>query len=195
VVSGEWETADELKADSRLLDKLYDISLPPSPVRRVAQEFISKTQRKKQVTALQELGEKLVKLRDEQLAAIDLPENLRDAVLAARVIGTFEGRRRQMQYIGKLMRHVDAAPIRAAIEAQQAGPRRETAFHKRADSWRKRLLADDAALADFLREFPRADAQHLQMLMSTALRERDAGQPPRAFRQLYQALRNLIDSA
>ena len=154
----------------------------------------SKTQRKKQVAALQDLGGELVGLTDTQLAAIDLPENLRDAVLEARRIASFEARRRQMQYIGKLMRKVDAAPIRAALDALQAGPRREAALHKRADSWRERLLDDDAALADFLREYPQADEQQLQALMSAALRERGAGQPPRAFRQLYQALRSLLES-
>jgi ribosome-associated protein len=156
---------------------------------------ISKTQRKKRVTALQELGEELAGLSDERLAAMDLPESLRDAVLETRRIGSFEGRRRQMQYIGKLMRNVDAAPIRAALDALQAGPRREAALHKRAESWRERLLADDAVLADLLREYPQVNAQHLQALMSAALREREASQPPRAFRQLYQALRALLDEA
>jgi ribosome-associated protein len=153
----------------------------------------SKTQRKKQVTELQELGGELAKLSDDQLAAIGLPERLRDAVLGARRISSFEARRRQMQYIGKLMRKVDAAPIRAALDALQAGPRRETALHKRADSWRARLLADDAALAEFARQYPRADTQQLQSLASAALRERESGQPPRAFRQLYQALRVLLE--
>jgi ribosome-associated protein len=159
------------------------------------EEKPSKTQRKKQVTALQQLGGELVKLRDEQLAAIDLPENLRDAVLEAQRIGSFEARRRQMQYIGKLMRKVDAAPIRAALDALHAGPRRDAALHKRADSWRERLLADDAALAEFAREYPYADTQQLQTLTIAALREREAGQPPRHFRALYQLIRALLDKA
>lgn len=156
-------------------------------------EPISKTQRKKQVTALQDLGAELVKLKDDQLAAIELPETLRDAVLEARRIGSFEGRRRQMQYIGKLMRNVDAAPIRAALDALQAEPRRETALHKRAESWRERLLADEAALAEFVRAYPQAGARHMQTLISAALREREAGQPPRHFRALYQLIRALLE--
>jgi ribosome-associated protein len=155
----------------------------------------SKTQRKKQVTALQELGGELVKLRNEQLAAIDLPENLRDAVLEARRIGSFEARRRQMQYIGKLMRKVNAAPIRAALDALQAAPRREAALHKRADSWRERLLAEADSIGELLSECPAADAQQLQALVRDTLNERAAGRPPRAHRQLYQVLRNLIESA
>jgi ribosome-associated protein len=157
------------------------------------QEKPSKTQRKKQVTALQELGVELAKLREEQLAAIELPDRLRDAVLDARRISSFEGRRRQMQYIGKIMRTVDAAPIRAALDALQAGPRRETALHKRAEAWRERLLADEAALAEFASKHPRADSHQLQALLSAALRERETGQPPRVFRELYQTLRALLE--
>jgi len=158
-------------------------------------ERISKTQRKKQVTALQDLGEELARLTDDQLAAIELPDILRDALLEVRRISAFEARRRQMQYIGKIMRKVDAAPIRAALDTFQAAPRRETALHKRADSWRERLLADQAALTEFVREYPEADGPQLQKLVDTALRERAGGRPPRAFRQIYQALRVLFDKA
>jgi ribosome-associated protein len=157
------------------------------------EEKPSKTQRKKQVTALQELGAELVGLTDTQLTAIDLPERLRDAVLEARRIGSFEARRRQMQYIGKLMRKVDAAPIRAALEALQAGPRREVALHKRADSWRERLLADAGSIGELLSECPAADAQQLQTLIRDTLSERAANRSPRAFRTLYQTLRALFD--
>ena len=157
------------------------------------EERPSKTQRKKEVTALQELGEELVKLKDEQLAAIELPEPLRDAVLHARRMTTFEARRRQMQYIGKIMRSVDAEPIRTSLDTLQAAPRREAALHKRADAWRARLLADDAGLAELAREYPGADTHGLQGLVAAALRERAEGQPPRAFRALYQALRALIE--
>lgn len=155
----------------------------------------SKTQRKQQVTALQDLGEELVKLKDEQLAAIELPESLRDAVLDARRIGGFEAKRRQMQYIGKIMRRVDAVPIRAALDAFRAGPRREVALHKRIEAWRERLLADEAALAEFARAHPQADTHQLWTMVETALREREAGQPPRAFRELYQTLRALLGKA
>lgn len=158
------------------------------------EEKPSKTQRKRQVTALQDLGEELAVLADDQLASIELPDILRDAVMEVRRISSFEARRRQMQYIGKIMRKVDAAPIRAALEGFQTASRRETALHKRAEAWRERLLADEAALADFARDYPEADGRQLQKLVETTLRERAAGQPPRAFRQLYQALRALIEN-
>jgi ribosome-associated protein len=153
---------------------------------------ISKTQRKKAVHLLQALGEELVELSDDQLAAIELPEALRDAVMAARRITKFEARRRQLQYIGKLMRRVEVEPIRAALDAMLAGSRRQIAAHKRIEAWRERLLAGPGALDELLAEFPGADAQRLHTLVRGALRERDAGNPPRNYRELYQALRALI---
>lgn len=155
---------------------------------------ISKTRRKKEVHALQDLGAELVALNAAQLAAVELPERLRDAVMTARRISGFEARRRQLQYIGKIMRTVDPAPIRAALEVWRAQSRSHTAAHKRIEAWRERLLSDDAALTDFLQEYPQANARRLRTLMSAALRERAAGQPPHAFRALYQALRALIES-
>jgi len=153
---------------------------------------ISKTQRKKEVHALQALGEELVALSDDRFAAIELPERLRDAVTEARRIKGFEARRRQLQYIGKLMRGVDPAPIRAALDGWLARSRSDTAAHQRAEAWREQLLADNAALSELLRTFPHADAPRLRELTGAALREREAGQPPRAFRALYQELRTLI---
>ena len=156
---------------------------------------ISKTQRKKAVHLLQALGEELVELNDDQLAAIELPEALRDAVMAARRITKFEARRRQLQYIGKLMRRVEVEPIRAALDALLAGSRRQIAAHKRIEAWRERLLAGPGALDELLAEYPGADAQQLRVLVHGALREHDAGSPPRSFREIYQALRALFDKA
>jgi ribosome-associated protein len=153
---------------------------------------ISKTQRKKAVHLLQALGEELVELNDDQLAAIELPEALRDAVMAARRITKFEARRRQLQYIGKLMRRVEVEPIRAALDAMLAGSRRQIAAHKRIESWRERLFTGPGALDELLAEYPGADIQRLRELVRGALRERDAGSPPRSYRELYQALRALL---
>jgi ribosome-associated protein len=154
---------------------------------------ISKTQRKKQVLALQDLGGELLALSEEQLARIELPERLRDAVMAARRITKFEAKRRQLQYIGKLMRGVEVEPIRAALDAMLAGSRRQIAAHKRIESWRERLLAGPGALNELLAEFPAADAQRLRALIHGALRERAESRPPRSYRELYQALRPLIE--
>ena len=154
----------------------------------------SKTQRKKDVHALQALGEQLVALNEDLLARIELPEQLHDAVMEARGITGFEAKRRQLQYIGKLMRRVQAEPIRAALDAAQARSRGETAAHKWSEAWRERLLADPDAVDELLADYPQANARGLRALVRIALRERTEGRPPRAFRELYQALRVLTEN-
>ena len=161
----------------------------------MAGEPVSKTQRKKQVAGLQDLGAELVALSEEQLARIELPERLRDAVMDARRITTFEAKRRQLQYIGKLMRSVEAGPIRAALDAALARSHGEAATHKRTEAWRERLLSDPEALGELLAEYPSADGRRLRALVRAALHERTDNRPPRAFRELYQALRALIENA
>ncbi|MGH8660369.1 MAG: ribosome biogenesis factor YjgA [Burkholderiales bacterium] len=152
----------------------------------------SKTQRKREVHELQALGEALVALNAEQLARIELPERLRDAVMEARRITAFEAKRRQLQYIGKLMRGVEAGPIRAALDAALAQSRSEAAAHRHIEGWRGRLLADPGALKELLAEYPSVDARRLRALTLAAVRERAEGRPPRAFHELFQALRALI---
>ena len=153
----------------------------------------SKTQRKKAVHELQALGEELVELAEDRLASLDLPERLRDAVEAARRISAHGAKRRQLQYIGKIMRKVDSEPIRAALDRLRAPAARFAAEHRRAEAWRDRLLADDAALAELAAEYPAADVARLGSLVRSASRERSAGQPPRSYRALFQALRALIE--
>ena len=154
---------------------------------------ISKTQRKKAVHELQGLGEELVELNEERLAAVEMPERLRDAVMAARRITAHEARRRQMQYIGKLMRTVDAQPIRAAIDAWRTQSTGHTAVHKRIEAWRERLLAEPDAIDELTARYPGVDVLRLNGLIRDALREREAHRPPRSYRELFQALRALIE--
>jgi ribosome-associated protein len=161
----------------------------------MAGEPVSKTQRKKQVAGLQDLGAELVALSEEQLARIELPERLRDAVMDARRIKTFEAKRRQLQYIGKLMRSVEAGPIRTALDAALARSHSEAATHKRTEAWRERLLSDPDALGELLAEYPSADDRRLRALVRAALQERTENRPPRAFRELYQTLHALIEKA
>ena len=156
---------------------------------------ISKTRRKQAVHELQALGEELVELNENQLATVDLPESLRDAVMHAQTITKHEARRRQMQYIGKLMRRVDPAPIRTALDAFQAPSRSQAALHKRIESWRERLLAEPAASSELLAEYPQADIRQLATLIDGVAREREAGKPPRSYRELYQVLRALLARA
>ncbi|HET9025005.1 MAG TPA: ribosome biogenesis factor YjgA [Burkholderiaceae bacterium] len=148
----------------------------------------SKTQRKKEMHALQALGQQLVDLTREQLARVDLPEELREAIDFAQRVTSHEGRRRHMQYIGKLMRQVDADEIRAAIGRATGASRAAVALMHLAERWRDRLLADDEALTAFMSERPGADVQWLRSTIRAARREQAAGQPPKHARALYRWL-------
>ncbi len=112
----------------------------------------SKSQRKREMQARQETGARLVELNADQLAQIALPERLLEAVLEAQRIHDFEGRRRQRQYIGKLMREVDPAPIQARLEQWHGVAREHTASQRLAERWRERLLDEENALALFANE-------------------------------------------
>ena len=155
-------------------------------------ESLSKTQRKKHMHELQELGAELVELSEQQLATIELPELLLDAVMSARRITKFEARRRQLQYIGKLMRSIDPEPIRERVDAYRAISRKHTARLHLVERWRTRLLEDEHALTELLNEYPQADATGLRVLVRNALREREAGDPPKSFRALFQLLSDVV---
>ena len=152
----------------------------------------SKSQRKREMTALQETGAQLVELNADQLAQIELPEFLLDAILDAQRIRDFEGRRRQMQYIGKLMREVDPAPIRAKLGQWQGTARAHTAQQHGVERWRERLLTDDGALALFAADYPGCDLQHLRSLLASVKRDQALGKPPKNYRELFRALRDIV---
>lgn len=156
----------------------------------------SKSQLKREASALQALGERLVELTPAQLARIPLPAELQHAVAEARRIRQRGGRRRQLQFIGKLMRQVDAAPIQEAVQALDERGRRAAAEHRQAEQWRDRLLTDgDAALAEFLETCPTADRQQLRQAVRAAQRDREAGASPRAARVLFRLVREALEGA
>ena len=155
-------------------------------------ELPSKTQRKKQMLALQDLGAELVALNEDQLTAIALPDNLRDAVLEAKGIVKFEARRRQLQYIGKLMRTVDPEPIRTRLNAWKATSRTHTSQLHRIERWRERLLADDGALAMFAAEYPGSDVQHLRTLIASVKRDQALNKPLKNYRELFRVVRMIV---
>jgi len=155
----------------------------------------SKSQLKREMTALQELGEELVGLSRERLAKIDMPERLRDAILDAQRITKHEARRRQMQYIGKIMRDVDANPLREALDELKGLSAAANARQHHLENLRTRLMEDETAFGDLAREFPAADIQHLRQLRRNALREAEQGRPPRAYRELFRELRELGGNA
>ena len=152
----------------------------------------SKSQRKREMEALQEIGARLVELNAAQLAQIELPERLLEAILEAQRIRDFEGRRRQMQYIGKLMREVDPAPIRARLEQWHGAAREHTASQHLIERWRERLLADDGAVAMFAADYPGSDLQHLRTLITSVKRDQTAGKPLKHYRELFRAVRDII---
>jgi ribosome-associated protein len=154
--------------------------------------LISKTRRKREMHALQDLGEALVGLNGERLACLDLPEPLREAVEEARRVKGFEARRRQLQYIGRLMRDVDPAPIQARITAWESGSRIQTAWLHDLERWRERLLVDPDALTELAQTCPGADLQHLRNLVRNARLEAEAQKTPRHYRALFHALRDLM---
>ena len=148
----------------------------------------SKTQRKKEMHALQALGQQLVDLGRDQLAQVDLPQELREAIAFAHRVTSHEGRRRHMQYIGKLMRQVDPQPLRAAIDDATGESKQAVALMHRCERLRDALLADDGALEAVLTELPGADVQQLRSTIRAARREHAEGRPPRHARQLYRWL-------
>ena len=153
----------------------------------------SKTQRKKEMQALQTLGLQLVELNPEQFARLDLPEALREAVEFAQRVTSHEGRRRHMQYLGKLMRQVDGEAIRAALARVTGDSRAAVSLMHRAEAWRQRLLEDDAALTAFVAEQAGADVQWLRSAIRAARRERDLQQAPKHARELYRYLHRALE--
>ena len=143
---------------------------------------------------LQALGSALVDLPDAQLEKIEMPDKLRDAVLEAKRIKSHEAKRRQMQYIGRLMREVDAAPIRAQLAEVEGHSAQANARHRRLEAWRERLVGDDEALTAFAAEHPGADLQLLRTLIRNARKESAEGKPPRAYRELFRVLKEIAAS-
>lgn len=160
----------------------------------IDQERPSKTQRKQQMLELQALGERLLALNAGQLDAIGLPDELRTAVAEAQGMPPRESRRRQLQYIGRLMRDVDPEPIREKLSAWDGQSREHAAALHGIERWRERLLDDDAALGEFLRERPDADSQRLRTLIRNARAEREAARPPKHYRELFRLLREILGS-
>jgi ribosome-associated protein len=155
----------------------------------------SKTQRKAQMHALQDLGEALVMLEPKRLAELasetGLPERLTEAVREARTITAWGGRKRQLQFVGKLMRDIDPEPIRRRLELWAHGQDIAAARHHELEQWRDRLLALPDALDALSALHPKLDRPRFRALIAKAREERDRGQPPHAYRELFRELKSL----
>ena len=153
----------------------------------------SKSQRKRDSAALQDLGAELVNMPKSKLAAIPLDEDLREAIALAQSIKAHGGRKRQILYIGKLLRGIDATPIREAIAKLDQTDAASVAHLHRLERWRERLLTEDNdALTQLLSEVPNADSQRLRQLIRNAQQEHTAGKPPKSSRELFKYLRELL---
>lgn len=151
----------------------------------------SKTKQKEVMHELRDLGAELVELSVGQLKRINLPENIYDAVRECQKITAHGARRRQIQYLGKLMRSVDDEPIRAGLALLRGESSAETARLHRLERLRVRLLEDEAVLAEIAAQWPGVDLQHLRTLRRNALKEKENNKPPKNFRAIFQILQEL----
>ena len=151
----------------------------------------SKSQKKRDAHVLQDIGTQLVALSAEQIKRIDMPENLRIAITEAQRTRSHEGLRRQMQYVGKVMRGIDTAPLTEALDAIRGRSARAVAREQMLERMRERLIADEQVLGDIAAQWPEADLTHLRTLRRNALRETELDKPPRAFREIFRVLRQL----
>jgi ribosome-associated protein len=153
----------------------------------------SKSQRKRDSNALQAIGKKLVELAPSQLDQIPLPDALRSAIDTARSLSANEAKRRQMQYIGKLMRHVDMEPIDAALKQLLAKHAKDSAHFRMLEMWRDQMIEKgDAALQKFMQEHPDADSQQIRQLIRKAQHDRAHNKNTGADTALFRYLREFL---
>ncbi len=161
----------------------------------------SKTDLKRESAQLQALGEELLNLRAGLFDSLALPDKLVDALAEAKRITNFEGRRRQMQYIGKLMRQLEDETLQAvrdALEVQRQGSAQEAAALHEAEGWRDRLIADDAAVGQWLQSHPGTDSQQLRALVRQARKDAQPEKPGealrhgRAYREIFQLVKEQL---
>lgn len=154
--------------------------------------WVSKSEIKRDAEDLKQLGEKLVNLTKANLTKVPLDDSLKDAIELAQRLQK-EARRRQLQYIGKLLRSIDAEPIREALEKIENKHNQQQAMLHKLEILRDELVAKgDVALTDLLNEHPSADRQQLHNLIRAAQKEKEQNKPSKAYREIYQILKTLI---
>jgi ribosome-associated protein len=171
--------------------------IPDDPPQDDPPDRPSKSERKRTAHAAQDLGEDLIRLRDAELDSLGLPEPLSDAIRAARRIKSRAAGARQRQYIGKLMREIDPAPIRATLAARSERDAHETQLFKRAEDWRERLITEgETALEELARLRPGLERKEWSRRVAAARHERatgvKSGTVGAAGRELFRALRTLL---
>ncbi len=156
----------------------------------------SRNELKQQMQDLQELGEAVASLPVDRLDKLKIDERLRDAIDELRRTRSFEGKRRQIQYIGKLMKHENPEPLREAVASYRVGSATDTLALHQAEYWRDQLLAGDDALANWVKEYPETDVQQLRSLVRAARKEKlEPGERRgRAFRDLFKLVKEQMQT-
>jgi ribosome-associated protein len=152
----------------------------------------SKSELKRQMNELQKLGEQLVAEPRDRVKRVPMPDDVRDAILMCQTITNHEGRRRQLQYVGKMMRTLnedEVAAIQRTIDSWKGASKSETAALHALERRREKLLADDKALTQLLAEHPELDGQQLRTLIRNARKEQAENKPPKAYREIFQILK------
>ena len=157
-------------------------------------EWVSKTQMKKQMNDLQALGMELTKLSSDTLKKIGLDEELFEAIATYKKITSNSALKRQAQFIGRLMRDTDLAPIEAYLAKLRGDNAAHNAFLQRVEQARIRLLADDGAITQFMADFPQADAGKLRTLIRNTKKEQEQNKPPKNFRALFQEIKAVMEA-
>jgi len=154
----------------------------------------SKSQLKREMTALQKLGEALVEAPRDRVKKVPMPDDVMEAILACQQISNHEGRRRQLQYVGKKMRTLtedEVAIIQKTVDGWRGTSKAEAAALHAIERQRDRLLADDKALTDLYTQYPSLDLQHVRTLIRNARKEQADNKPPKAYREIFQLLKTL----
>jgi ribosome-associated protein len=157
-------------------------------------EPLSKTKLKAEADAAQDVGKKLIDLPKDRLAKLNLPEALFDAVKEAKRLTANGAIRRQKQYIGRLMRDIDIAPIMDQLQRWEGKHNEESAKFHTLERWRERLLTDDKAVSEYMVAHPQVDSQQLRTLIRNAQREEAAQKPPKSSRELFKLLREVAEA-
>ena len=190
-IKGEFVAAGS-DADKRIRDELQDTNA------------LSRTALKKASERLQEVGEELLAAREDLLAELPLPEELKDAIFDARELTSFGAKRRQTKFIGKLMRRLDAEAldaVRAALRVEYGQAAKDAQILQRAEKWRDSLICDDERLGQWIEEFPGSDVQQLRALIRQARKDAQRAKPGaaqrqgRAYRQIFSLVRSRLSSS
>ncbi|TDR32846.1 ribosome biogenesis factor YjgA [Hydromonas duriensis] len=154
---------------------------------------ISKTARKAEMLALQKIGEALTDLSKDQLAQVPMSDKLREAIKEYKRLNSHGACRRQMQYIGKVMRDEDVEPIQAKLDQFNGVNAEATAKLHRIERLRLQIIEKNEALTRFFSDYPHADVQHIRALVRNARKEAELQKPPKSFRELFQVIKEVLE--